>query len=423
MTGIIDPLPALFQPTKIGNASLSHRVVLAPLTRFRNTKLTHVPILSLMKEHYIQRARVPGTLLIAEATLLDPRGGGYFNAPGLWSDEQIAAWKEITDAVHACGSSIFVQLWTLGRIADPAVLASYEPSDPYPVVGASDSPLSTQTSPIPRPLSVDEIQQYVGWYARAASNAVHRAGFDGVEIHGANGYLVDQFLQASSNTRTDAYGGSVERRSKFALEVVDAVVGAVGAERTALRLSPWSLFQGNIHSCFCRVVSDELAYRIDMGLSNARDQFSHLVTSLVSTHPALAYLHVIEPRVINSVDREPDAHESNDFLRDIWGDRPYISAGGHNRNTALLSAERKGRGGTELVAFGRLYTSNPDLPLRLKHGLPLEPYNRETFYVPGEREDADVGYLDYTYAEGMEVELSEIPKDVIVVLHIASSAT
>ncbi|KAG6919055.1 hypothetical protein DXG01_009308 [Tephrocybe rancida] len=370
-------LPQLYQPTKVGAATLSHRVVFAPLTRFRATKSTHVPVLPLVKDYYAQRARVSGTLLITEATFVDRRAGGYHNVPGIWSEEQIAAWKEITNAVHAHGSSIFLQLWALGRVADPSVLASYDTPEPYPLVSASDVPETGK--PAPRPLSVDEIKEYTAYYARAAHNAVHRAGFDGVEVHGANGYLIDQFLQDVSNTRTDAYGGSVQGRSRFALEVVDAVVSAVGPERTAIRLSPWNPFQ-------------------DMGMSDPVPQFSHLVTSLRDAHPSLAYIHVVEPRINGNTDREHEAHESNDFLRAIWGERPYISAGGHTAESAVRAAERS----TELVAFGRYYTSNPDLPLKLKHHIKLEPYNRGTFYVPGEHADAHVGYTDYPFAKELE---------------------
>ncbi|KAG6828462.1 hypothetical protein H0H92_007871 [Tricholoma furcatifolium] len=371
--------PQLFQPTKVGTVTLSHRVVLAPLTRFRATKSTHVPVLPLVKDHYAQRARVPGTLLITEGTFIDVRAGGFTNVPGLWSDEQIAAWKEITDAVHANGSFIFVQLWALGRAAEPAVLASYDPSAPYPFVGASDKPLSSNPAISPRGLTVDEIQEYVSWYARAAHNAVHRAGFDGVEVHGANGYLIDQFLQDTSNTRTDDYGGSVEKRSQFALEVVDAVVKAVGPERTGIRLSPWSLFQ-------------------DMRMADPIPQFSHVVTSLRTSYPSLAYIHAVEPSASGSSDSDEQQGESNDFLRTIWGsDRVFISAGGHTRETALKTVEAGGE--KVLVAFGRHYTSNPDLPLKLKYNVELEPYNRNTFYTLAHHPDTHVGYIDYPFAK------------------------
>ncbi|KAF5378540.1 hypothetical protein D9615_007072 [Tricholomella constricta] len=370
-------LPKLFQPTKVGPVMLSHRVVFAPLTRLRSTKSTHVPIVSLMKEYYGQRARVSGTLLITEATFIAPQAGGHDNVPGIWSDDQIDAWKEITDTVHAHGSSIFLQLWALGRVADPSILASYNP--PFPLVGPSSIPVSSQTLTPPRPLTTDEITEYTELFAQAAHNAVHRAGFDGVEIHGANGYIVDQFLQDVSNDRTDQYGGSVEGRSKFALEVVDAVSRAVGPERTGLRLSPWSTFQ-------------------DMGMVDPVPQFTHLVTALRDAHPSLAYLHVVEPRASGPFEREYGAHESNDFVRAIWQERPYISAGGHTPATAVAAAERD----SELVAFGRFYISNPDLPLKLKNNRALTPYDRKTFYTPGEREDAHIGYTDYPFERDFE---------------------
>ncbi|KAF8055202.1 hypothetical protein FPV67DRAFT_1459215 [Lyophyllum atratum] len=360
-------VPQLFQPIQVGTVSLSHRVVLAPLTRMRATN-EHVPILPLVKEYYAQRAKVQGTLLISEATFIAPQAGGYPNVPGIWSDKQIDAWKEVTDAVHAAGSSIYMQLWALGRVADPSYLAAHDP--PFPLVGPSAIPAPGQASP--RPLTIDEIADYAKLFATAAHNAVNRAGFDGVEIHGANGYLIDQFLQTTSNDRSDQYGGSVENRSRFALEMVDAVTRAVGPERTGLRLSPWSTFQG-------------------MGMFDPVPQFTHLVLALRDAHPTMAYLHVVEPRIEGNTDREVKPHESNDFIRLLWEKRAYISAGGYTRETAIKAAER----GSELVAFGRYYISNPDLPLKLKHGKRLTPYDRKTFYTPGGSETAHIGYTDY----------------------------
>ncbi|KAG5637070.1 hypothetical protein H0H81_005836 [Sphagnurus paluster] len=377
--------PRLFQPIQVGNVKLSHRVVLAPLTRMRSTKSTHIPVVPLVKEYYSQRARVPGTLLITEATDIAPQSGGYGNVPGIWSEEQINAWKEITDAVHAKGSFIFLQIWALGRVAPPDALASHEP--PLPLLGPSAIPISTRTDVPPRPMTAEEIEEFKGFFAQAAHNAVHLAGFDGVELHGANGYLLDQFLQDVTNDRTDGYGGSVEGRSRFVLEVVDAVARAVGPERTALRLSPWSNFQ-------------------EMGMADPIPQFTHLVTSLRATHPDLAYIHVIESRVSGNYDRDHAAHESNDFIREIWAGKPYISAGGYTRERAL---EVTTRSEWELTAFGRFYISNPDLPLKLKHGAELRPYDRKTFYTPAESETAHVGYSDYPFAEeslGKEIEVA-----------------
>ncbi|KAJ6482686.1 hypothetical protein C8R45DRAFT_830697 [Mycena sanguinolenta] len=342
----------LFQPISLGNVLLKHRIVMAPLTRFRADE-KHVP-LSHVQEYYTQRASAPGTLLITEATFIAPRAGGIPNAPGIWSEEQIAAWKQITDSVHAQGSFIYSQLWALGRAARPSHLNAEDPSLPY--VSASDIPLRgrQETEIRPRPLSVEEIHEYVQLYATAASNAVEKAGFDGVEIHGASGYLVDQFLQDISNVRTDEYGGSPENRSRFALEVIDAVVSAVGPKKTGIRLGPWDTYQ-------------------NMGMKDPKPTFAYLVSQILERHPELAYIHVVEPRIRDGLDLRPVIPEgwSNDFLRDIWvsptSERRLISAGGYNRSLALEFAENK----NDIIAFGRPFISNPDLPYRLLQDIPL----------------------------------------------------
>ncbi|KAF7360493.1 putative inactive dehydrogenase EasA [Mycena venus] len=357
----------LFQPALVGDVHLNHRVVYAPTTRFRADE-NHTP-LPLVTEYYQQRASVPGTLLISEATYIAARAGGFKHVPGIWSDEQIAAWKKVTDAVHAKGSYIYLQLWALGRAADVATLAEEGlPADSY--VSASDVPLSfvhasdvpQERRRAPRPLTVEEIQEYIQLYATAASNAVHKAGFDGVEIHAANGYLLDQFLHDRSNIRTDAYGGSVENRTRFPLEVAEAVVKAVGQKKTGLRISPWGTYN-------------------DMYFEHPKPTYAHLITQLRDRYPELAYLHVVEPHGY-----------SNDFIRDIWGDRPLISAGGYTRETALATAEEKG----DLIAFSRPYIANPDLPYRLLHGIALAVGNRALYYVPGSVDPT--GYTDYPFA-------------------------
>ncbi|KAG6873595.1 hypothetical protein C0995_013968 [Termitomyces sp. Mi166 len=365
--------PLLFQPVKIGTMTLQHRIVLAPLTRYRASK-SHVPILPLMKEYYSQRSSTPCTLLISEANVIAPQAGGNNNCPGIWSREQASCWKEITDQVHANGCYIYIQLWSLGRAALFDVLAS----EGYPYVAPSPIPLSSKPSPPPRELTTDEVKEYVHLYAQAARNAVEHAGFDGVEIHAGNGYLIDQFLQSSSNQRSDEYGGSIEARSKFGLDLVDAVVEAVGAERTAVRLSPWCPWQ-------------------DMCKEDPTAQFSHFVSELKAHHPNLAFLHLIEPRILGNTDREYGVHESCDFLRTIWSPAPVISAGGYTRETAIQAAEERG----ELIAFGRYYISNPDLPFRLMNNIPLVPYDRSTFYgIVGDQKGTELGYLTYPCAKG-----------------------
>lgn len=272
----------LFSPIKVGDITLKHRVVLAPLTRYRNT-LEHVPT-DLSVEYYSQRASTPGTLLITEATAVAARAGGYKNIPHLETAEQVEGWKkvcillvaepvddvltysQVTDAVHAKGSYIFAQLWSLGRAADPEIIKEYG----YDYVSASDFPLEDR--PAPRPLrtegefgstniciyqSIDnqnastEVKEFVKLYAKAAANAIE-AGFDGVEIHAANGYLVDQFIQDVSNNRIDEYGGSIENRARFALEIIDAIVKRLGtAKKVGIRFSPWSTFQSTSSSFSC----------------------------------------------------------------------------------------------------------------------------------------------------------------------------
>ncbi|KZT63182.1 NADH:flavin oxidoreductase/NADH oxidase [Daedalea quercina L-15889] len=356
-------IPKLFQPTIVGKHALSHRIVLAPLTRFRANK-EHVPS-DYAPKYYAQRGSVPGTLLITEATFVSPLSGGYDAVPGIWNDEQVDAWKRVTAAVHEKGSRIFVQLWALGRGADPKVLDA----EGLPYVSASDVKLSSKDR-VPRPLTTKEIKEYIDAYTNASVNAV-RAGFDGVELHSANGYLIDQFLQDVSNKRTDQYGGSVENRSRFALEIIESITKAIGAERTAIRLSPWGDVQ-------------------DMRMTDVKPTFAYLVSQLAQKYSDLAYIHVVEPRVSGYINREVQPGESNDFLRDIWRPRRFISAGGHTRDSAFDFAERN----DDLVAFGRFFISNPDLPIRIAKNLPLTKGNRDTFYVPG-----PVGYIDYPFVE------------------------
>ncbi|KAF9068696.1 hypothetical protein BDP27DRAFT_1265988 [Rhodocollybia butyracea] len=362
--------PALLKPIKVGNLTLQHRVVLCPLTRRRATEPDHVPT-PIMAEYYSQRGSTPGTLLVTEGTFIAAKAGGYTNVPGIWSKEQIKGWKVVTDAVHAKGSFIFLQLWALGRAASVDQLHAEDPS--LPLVSSSDIPLSG--APVPRPLTVEEISEYTDLYATAAKNAVHQAGFDGVEVHGANGYLIDQFIQDVSNNRTDAYGGSVENRCRFPLEVVDKVVKAVGAERTGIRLGPWTPFQ-------------------EMGMKDPKPTFSYLVQQIKSLHPSFAYIHLIEPGVAGHADAEVRPSASNDFLRDIWSPKVLITAGGYKPETAFARAARQPE--NELIAFGRYFISSPDLPIRLANNIPLTPYDRSTFYLLGDVSGR--GYTDYPFA-------------------------
>lgn len=353
-------MSALFSPAQVGQCHLRHRVVMAPMTR-RRALDDHTPT-DMMVEYYAQRAAVPGTLLISEATSVSPRSAALPNTPGLYTAEQIEAWKPITAAVHARGSYIFAQLWICGRAARAgAVKRGAE------VVSASDIPLNAE-APVPRPLTEPEILQLIDDY-RAASVSAIEAGFDGVEIHGANGYLVDQFTQDVSNRRTDAWGGSVENRARFGIEVARAIAGAIGADRVGYRVSPWSRH----HS---------------MRMEDPVPQFSYLVKQLRELK--LAYLHVIEARVMGNADAE--GRESINFLVDIWGrTSPVIVAGGYDGASAREAIEKVYTNADILVGFGRTFVSNPDLPHRIQHDLPLAKYNRDLFYEVLDPR----GYTDY----------------------------
>ncbi|KAF2808694.1 FMN-linked oxidoreductase [Mytilinidion resinicola] len=357
----------LFEPLKLGSLSLKNRLVLAPLTRFRAAD-DHVHQ-SIAEEYYAQRGSVPGTLLITEATFISARAGGYPNVPGLWSKEQLAAWKKITDAVHAKGSYIFVQLWALGRAANPQVL---EKEGAGPLVSSSDVPLS-EDAPKPQPLTESEIQEYIQDYARAAKAAVEEAGFDGVEVHGANGYLIDQFTQDTANKRTDKWGGSIENRARFGLEVAKAVVAAIGSERTGIRLSPFSVFQG-------------------MRMDDPIPQFSYLVKGLKELK--LTYLHLVESRISGNADVESSDHL--DPLIDIWSNTsPVLLAGGFSASSAKKAVDEEYKDRDVAIVFGRLFISNPDLVFRIQNGIELSPYDREDFY----RVKSAHGYTDLPFSK------------------------
>ncbi|TKA58518.1 hypothetical protein B0A53_00259 [Rhodotorula sp. CCFEE 5036] len=367
--------PLLFRPMRVGRMTLKHRIAMAPLTRYRADE-RHVHH-DLAVEYYGQRACCAGSLLITEATFIDPVAGGYTHAPGCYNAAQVAAWKKIVDEVHAKGSFIYLQLWALGRAAKPEVLQEESAAD---VVSASDIPLEGGATP--RPLRREEIQDYVTYYARAAKMFVEDAGGDGVEIHNANGYLLDQFLQTNTNHRTDEYGGSVENRARFPLEVAQAVVEAVGADRVGIRISPFSTFQ-------------------EMKMPTTAEikaTFGYFVEELAKRHPDLAYLHSVEARFSETGHKIVDVPEGEnlDFIHAIWAPRPLLLAGGFTADTAYDTAEQHSN---VVIAFGRYWISNPDLVRRIKEDLPFTPYDRSTFYTKGA--DKYKGYTDYPfYGEG-----------------------
>lgn len=355
----------LFEPLKVGNIELKNRVAMAPLTRFRaNEKHEILPIAA---QYYGQRACVPGTLIISEATLISKQAGGYDNVPGIWTQGQIDAWKLVTKAVHEKGSYIYLQLWSLGRTADP----EYNKRNGLAIKSSSATPID-KDSVVPEEMTAEDIKQSINDYAQAAKNAIE-AGFDGVEIHGANGYLVDQFLQDVCNKRTDTYGGSVENRSRFAVEVTQAVVEAVGAERTGIRLSPYSEFQG-------------------MKMKDPLPQFTDILKRLNAFN--LAYAHLVEARVAGNYDVE-DCESLDPLLPHYTG--TLLIAGGFKADSAKrLVDEHKDR--DIVVVFGRYFISTPDLVFRLQKGIDFNPYDRDTFYIP----QSEKGYIDQPFSKEWE---------------------
>ena len=355
----------LFSPIRIGAIDLSHRVVLGPMTRMRTDLPGNVPN-ALMATYYGQRAS-PGGLMITEAAYISPTGNGGYASPGIVTDAQVAGWRTIVDAVHAKGATIFLQLWHAGRQShvdlQPNGQAPIAPSAIQAEVRAllASGPA---ISSMPRAIELSEVPGLVDQYRRAAERA-KEAGFDGVELHAANGYLIDQFLQDNANRRTDAYGGTVENRARFLLEIVEAVTSVWGGERVGVRIGPSNKFGG-------------------MGDSRPDVTFPYVARAL--SRFGLAYLHVIEPRVVGNLSDDEIPPVASGSLRRLFGGS-VIAAGGFNGvgADAILT-----KGDADLVAFGRHFLANPDLPKRLRHNLPLNPYDRGTFYYGGAS-----GYADY----------------------------
>ncbi|MFZ6649609.1 alkene reductase [Undibacterium sp. TJN25] len=361
---------SLFNAIKLGATSLSHRVVMAPLTRLRSDQDGDVPN-ALMLEYYRQRASAGG-LIITEATAVAFNGRGYLGAPGIYSDAQVDGWRRITDAVHAKGGRIFLQLWHVGRVSHVDMTGGESPVAPsaIPFEGAAFTANGWVTPSPSRALETHEIPGIVETFRRAAERA-RSAGFDGVEVHGANGYLLDQFLNDGSNRRSDAYGGPVENRARLLLEVTEAVASVWGGDRVGVRISPGGKF-------------------LSMSDSNPQATFDYVASAL--NRFGLAYLHIIEPRVNGSeVVAEGQAPVASARLRKIFTG-PVIAAGGFEAEDAHAAIAR---GDVDMVAFGRHFVANPDLPKRLESGLPLNAYDRSTFYGGDHR-----GYTDYPEHQG-----------------------
>jgi N-ethylmaleimide reductase len=370
--------PLLFSPLRIGPYQLGHRVVMAPLTRMRAEKPSLAPR-PLNMEYYRQRA-TPGGLIIAEATPVMATGHGNPGVPGIYTQAQIKGWRAVVDAVHAKGGLIFLQLWHVGRVSH----SSLQPGGVLPVapsavpIGGGMMAMTASGPPAPyetpRALETGEIAGVVESFRQGARNAME-AGFDGVEIHGANGYLVEQFLQSHTNLRTDQYGGSIANRARFLMEVTQAVIDVWGANRVGVRLTPYGIANGS-------------------GEADPMPLYTHVVQSLQPF--GLAYLHFIEPRSSGAGRAEvnhQNVPSAMELFRPIWKGI-LITAGGFTGETANAAIAS---GYADAIAFGRIFISNPDLPRRLARGFPLTPYNRATFYG-GE----DAGYTDYPEHEELQ---------------------
>lgn len=359
----------LFEPLQMGSLTLPNRIVMAPLTRMRAKQPGNIPH-ELNATYYAQRASAG--LIISEATQISQQGQGYPATPGIHSPEQVQGWTLVTDAVHQAGGRIFLQLWHVGRISHP----SHQPNDALPVapsaLAAENSGTFTadwQETPIvvPRALAIEEIPGIVADYKAGAGHA-KKAGFDGVEVHGANGYLLDQFLQDGSNLRTDHYGGSIQNRARLLLEVVDAVIDVWGNDRVGVRLSPYGTFN-------------------DMKDGAPITLFTYVLGELDAR--SVGYIHLIEPRSSNAGMQDgslEDAPQAASLFREAFK-TVLISAGGHTPDSAREYVENNL---AEAVAFGRHFISNPDLPERIRLSAPLTPYDRATFYGGDSK-----GYTDY----------------------------
>jgi N-ethylmaleimide reductase len=353
--------PSLFSPYRLGDLTLRNRVVMAPLTRNRANRHDDAPN-ALNVEYYRQRASAG--LIITEATQISRQGQGYIWTPGIYRDVHIAGWKAVTDAVHEAGGTIFMQLWHVGRVSHVSLQPdNQKPVAPSALRAATKTYIETGFTEVsePRALALEEIPGIVADFVRAAENA-KAAGFDGIELHGAHGYLLDQFLRDGSNKRQDAYGGSIENRARLTLEVVDAVSKVFPKERVGIRISPVSPAN-------------------DARDSDPQPVFDYLVREL--DRRGIGFIHVVEGATREARDYLPFDYQA--LRRAFRG--AYIANNGFTRELAIETVER---GEADLVAFGRLYIANPDLPERLEKNAPLNTPDTTTFYGGDAR-----GYTDY----------------------------
>ncbi|TMW60028.1 hypothetical protein Poli38472_000070 [Pythium oligandrum] len=365
--------PKLFTPLTLGGKKnplqLQHRIAMAPMTRMRSGEAGVPP--QYTAEYYAQRA-TPGGLLITEATNILPTARGYFGTPGIFSQDQIDAWKPVTKAVHDKGGVIFLQLWHTGRLSHPL----NQPDNALPVSSSSNMPIdenrtvATREGPLalvrPRALEIHEIQPICDAYRQAAVNAI-AAGFDGVELHAANGYLLEQFLHDGINDRTDEYGGSVENRARFFFEALDAILTSVDANKVGVRLSPYNI------TCHQRDSDPATTYKYVFDKLNNYD---------------LAYVSLVEPRAPHYPNELAPQEGVSAFFRKIYSG-VLITASSYDRTNALATVEA---GHADIVAIGRYFISNPDLVERFKLDAALSPWNEETWYTAGV-----VGLTDYPF--------------------------
>lgn len=370
--------PSLFSPLRLGSVDLPNRVVMAPLTRARATE-AHVPT-EMMARYYAQRSDCG--LIISEATAVDPLGMGWYRAPGIWNDEMIGGWRQVTDAVHAAGGRIYAQLWHMGRLVLPDYLGGKQPIGPSAIAGEGETMapppagheggfLPMKPYVVPRAMEQADIDRAVAAYRDGAANAL-LAGFEGVEVHGANGYLIDQFLQSFTNHRTDAYGGGTENRTRFLREVLEAVASRVETGRIGLRISPTSKRKG---------MGDE-----DSGALAEE-------VGRVAGEVGIAYVHLIEPIAAGFMDK-PDQPVFNRLKRHFPG--AVIQNGSFDAASANAFI---GAGRADAISFGRPYIANPDLVTRLRENLPLAEADFDYAYVGDER-----GYTDYPTAEDLNAQ-------------------
>ncbi|MDP1930730.1 MAG: alkene reductase [Gammaproteobacteria bacterium] len=346
-------MKTLFDPIRIGELSLPNRIIMAPLTRCRASE-GRVPN-AMMAEYYRQRANAG--LILTEATSVAPMGVGYPNTPGIWSDAQVEGWKLITKAVHDAGGRIFMQLWHVGRISDPVYLDGQSPVAPSAIAAKGHVSLvrPEKAYEVPRALTLEEIPAVIEAYRKGAENA-KQAGFDGVELHGANGYLLDQFLQSSSNQRTDEYGGSIENRARLMLAATDAAISVWGPGRVGMHLAP----RGDAH---------------DMGDSDPLATFTYVAKELGKR--GIAFICTRE---------HYNAPALTPTIKKAFGGVVIANEGLTKQSAQRLLDD----GSADAVAFGKDFISNPDLPERLKADAPLNPWDKMTFYGSGPK-----GYTDY----------------------------